>query len=386
MSTCVVQKSFGRTCTREPAHVNEDRSVAVVGPVLVIGTGLIGTSIALSLRRAGVDVLLQDLDPAQAQVAAGMGAGDIAGPEAEPALVVVAVPPRHAAQVLARASRDFPMATLTDVTSVKERVLADACAFGADPERLVGGHPMAGREVSGAASARPDLLDDRMWIITPTDVTLAQHQRAAHRLATTCGAYPVEMGAAEHDRAVALVSHAPQLLSSVLAAQLVDADAAYVHVAGQGLRDMTRIAGSDSSLWTDVLAVNAAPVADVLDGVIHDLQRAASALRAVSTGERASIIVVTEELQRGAIGRGRIPGKHGASPSTYSEVAVMLADRPGELGRLFTAVGETTVNLEDVRIEHVLGRQSGLVELSVQPVYASTLVNALRSRGFDVRG
>jgi len=366
--------------------MNPDRSVVVIGPVLIIGTGLIGTSIALSLRRAGVEVLLEDLDPEQARVAAGMGAGEIAGPEAEPALVVVAVPPRHAAQVLARASDDFPFATITDVTSVKERVLADACALGADPGRLVGGHPMAGREVSGAASARPDLLDDRLWIITPTEVTQAEHKRVAHQLATTCGAYPVEMSAAEHDRAVALVSHAPQLLSSVLAAQLVDADATYVQVAGQGLRDMTRIAGSESALWTDILGVNAAPVADVLDGVIYDLQRATRALRAVATGELASIDVVTEELQRGAIGRGRIPGKHGASPSTYTEVAVMLADRPGELGRLFTAVGETTVNLEDVRIEHVLGKQSGLVELSVQPDSVTTLEGALRSRGFDVRG
>ncbi len=366
--------------------MNQDRSVAVIGPVLVIGTGLIGTSIALALRRAGVDVLLEDLDPGQAQVAAAMGAGEIAGPTTEPSLVVVAVPPRHAGHVLARASSAFPSATLTDVTSVKERVLADALALGADPGRLVGGHPMAGREVSGAASARPDLLDDRLWIITPTEFTQAQHQRAAHRLATTCGAYPVEMSAAEHDRAVALVSHAPQLLSSVLAAQLIDADAAYVQVAGQGLRDMTRIAGSGSALWTDILGVNAEPVADVLDGVINDLQRAARALRSVATGDLASIDVVTEELQRGAVGRSRIPGKHGAAPSAYAEVAVMLADRPGELGRLFAAVGETTVNLEDVRIEHVLGRQSGLVELSVQPDSVATLEEALRSRGFDVRG
>ena len=381
-----MQRSSGRTCTRELARVNPNRSVAVIGPVLIIGTGLIGTSIALSLRRAGVEVLLEDLDPEQAQVAVVMGAGDIAGPEAQPALVVVAVPPRHASQVLARASESYPFATITDVTSVKERVLAEARALGADPKRLVGGHPMAGREVSGAASARPDLLDDRLWIITPTDVTQAEHQRAAHQLATTCGAYPVEMSAAEHDRAVALVSHAPQLLSSVLAAQLVNADAAYVQVAGQGLRDMTRIAGSESAMWTDILGVNAAPVADVLDGVIYDLQRAARALRAVSTGDFASIDVVTEELHQGGIGRGRIPGKHGASPSTYVEVAVMLADRPGELGRLFTAVGETTVNLEDVRIEHVLGRQSGLVELSVQPDAVTTLEEALRTRGFDVRG
>ena len=366
--------------------MNEGRSVAVIGPVLVIGTGLIGTSIALALRRAGVDVLLEDLDPEQAQVAARMGAGELAGKGDDPSVVVVAVPPRHAAEVLARASAAFPRATITDVTSVKAKVLSDARAMGADPTRLIGGHPMAGREVSGAAAARPDLLDDRLWILTPTDVTGPEHQRAAHRLATTCGAYPVEMTAPEHDRAVALVSHAPQLLSSVLAGQLVSADAAHVQVAGQGLRDMTRIAGSESSLWTDILAVNAEPVAEVLDRLIADLQRAARALRAVAGGDPSSVSVVTAELERGAVGRGRIPGKHGAEPSAYGGVAVMLADRPGELGRLFSAVGETTVNLEDIRIEHVLGRQSGLVELSVHPDAVEALEAALRSRGFDVRG
>jgi prephenate dehydrogenase len=127
-------------------------------------------------------------------------------------------------------------------------------------------------------------------------------------------------------------------------------------------------------------------VAAVLDGVIADLQRASKALRAVAGGEQSRLEELTEELQRGAAGRKRIPGKHGAEPSAYAAVAVMLADRPGELARLFTAVGETTVNLEDIRIEHVLGRQSGLVELSVHPDSVEALALALRSRDFDVRG
>ncbi|CAB4882348.1 unannotated protein [freshwater metagenome] len=203
---------------------------------------------------------------------------------------------------------------------------------------------------------------------------------------STCGAYSLEMTAVEHDRAVALVSHTPQLLSSILAAQLVAADDAYVRVAGQGLRDMTRIAGSDSGLWTDILGVNAAPVADVLDGILADLQQAVAALRAVASGDLDKVQVVTDELVSGARGRQRIPGKHGAVASAYSEVAVMLADRPGELGRLFTAVGETAVNLEDIRIEHVLGRQSGLVELAVRPESVGALEDALRTKGFDVRG
>ncbi|MGI9135959.1 MAG: prephenate dehydrogenase/arogenate dehydrogenase family protein, partial [Candidatus Nanopelagicales bacterium] len=233
-------------------------SIAPLGPVLVVGTGLIGTSIGLSLRRAGIDVLLDDVVPGQAIVARELGAGELLTEDAKPQIVVVSVPPRHAASTLARVSRDFPHAVVTDVTSVKAAVLRDAIAQGADSRRLVGGHPMAGREVSGATAARVDLLDDRLWILTPGEAS-AESLAAVSQLVSACGALALEMTPEEHDRAVALVSHAPQVLSSVLAAQLMSADPEHVRVAGQGLRDMTRIAASDDQLWTDILSTNAGP-------------------------------------------------------------------------------------------------------------------------------
>lgn len=357
------------------------------GSVLVIGTGLIGTSVALSLRRAGVDVLLEDVDDENLAIATAAGAGRRLADGDLATIVVVAVPPRHAAQVLASASTRFPDATLTDVTSVKARVMADAIANGADTTRLVGGHPMAGREVSGAAGARSDLLDDRLWVVTPLATSGIEHVRQVHRLVSACGAYPVEMSLKDHDAAVALVSHAPQVLSSVLAGQLTGADDDYVRIAGQGLRDMTRIAGSDVSMWSDILVVNAGPVADVIQQIADELQATASALRAVAEGaeSREPTAEVEQVLAAGLAGQQRIPGKHGAAPSAYLEVSVMLADRPGELGRLFGAVGEAQVNLEDVRIEHVLGRPSGLVGLFVRPEVGDQLVAALRAQEFDVR-
>lgn len=350
------------------------------GPVLVIGAGLIGASVGLALRRAGVEVLLSDVDPEGLRIAVEMGAGRPIQPGDQPLIVVVAVPPRHAAAVLAEASRAHPGATLTDVTSVKGRVIADALALGADPARLVGGHPMAGREVSGAAGARRDLLDDRLWVLTPLPASEVEHIRQAHRLVSTCGAYPVEMTPEEHDTAVALVSHAPQVLSSALAAQLVEADEDHLRIAGQGLRDMTRIAGSGVDLWVDILDVNGAPVADVLERISAELARTARALR-----ERTGDSVVGDVLAAGRAGRERIPGKHGAAPSAFREFGVMLADRPGELGRLFGAVGEAQVSIEDVSIEHVLGRPSGLVSLSVRPEACDALVDHLRAAGYDVR-
>lgn len=353
-----------------------------LSPVLIIGTGLIGTSIGLALRRAGVDVILEDLVPGQAIVARELGAGRVLEGQCRPRIVVVSVPPRHAAETIARASATYPNAVITDVTSVKAAVLDEARTRGADPARLVGGHPMAGREVSGATAARVDLLDDRLWILTPESAT-PEAVEMVTSLVAACGATAVQMSAAEHDRAVALVSHTPQVLSSVLAAALLDADEDYVRVAGQGLRDMTRIAASDDRLWTDILSTNAEPVADVLDRIIASLQQARTALR--GAGETGADAQVTALLRNGAAGQRRIPGKHGGSASDYECIAVMLADAPGELARLFAAAGDEGINTEDVRIEHVLGRPSGLVEVFVSPDRGEILRAALRARGFDVR-
>ena len=358
---------------------------AVEGPVLVIGTGLIGASVALALRRAGVDVLLSDPDPENLRIAREAGAGRVLESDDVPAIVVVAVPPRRAPSVLAAASRQHPTATLTDVTSVKEGVIAEAVAAGADPVRLVGGHPMAGREVSGSAGARKELLDDRLWVITPLPENAAVHVDRVRRLVQTCGAVPVEMTLAEHDAAVALVSHAPQVVSSVLAGRLADYQPEYVRIAGQGLRDMTRIAASNADLWSDILAANAGQVADVLDGLIADLTRTQAALRDLAAGEDAAEVPVRSVLEAGRAGQALIPGKHGAPNADFREITVQIADKPGELGRLFSAVGVAQVNLEDLRIEHVFGRPSGLVALYVQPDSADRLTEALVALSFDVR-
>ncbi len=360
--------------------------LGIPGPVAVIGSGLIGTSVALSLSRLGVDVLLADTDPSSIDTAVSAGAGRPLAESDTPAVVVVAVPPRHTGRVLAEASGRWPEATLTDVASVKQTVLDEAVALGADPRRLVGGHPMAGREVSGAAAAVANLMDDRLWVVTPLPESEVEHVRRVHRLISACGAVPVEMDMTEHDAAVALVSHTPQVLASALAGQLLESSPDSVRIAGQGLRDMTRIAASNVDLWSDILAANAVPVADVIDQLVASLGRVSDALRATSNGSSVAVDGVADLLDAGVQGQRMIPGKHGAAPSAYREVLVQVADRPGELGRLFTAAAEVDINLEDVRIEHVLGRPSGLVGLFVRPDAGDRLISALREREFDVRG
>lgn len=370
--------------------MNESEPQAIQGPVLVIGAGLIGASIGQALARANVDVWLRDVDQSQVNTAVDMGAGvpfdAMKRVGQTPQMVVVAVPPRFAARVIADASIEFPEAVITDVTSVKSNILRQAIAFGADESRLVGGHPMAGREVSGAAAARKDLFDDRLWIITALSSSSDLSQDLVEQLALTCGAIAVKMTVQEHDQAVALVSHAPQILSSALAAQLLPANEHHIAVAGQGLRDMTRIAASDNTLWVDILSENAAPVAEVIGGLVAELQEVLHALRELANGDEDHSEILDATLRAGAKGRARIPGRHGNVEAAFSQVAVLIEDKPGELARLFVAAGDAGINLEDVRIEHVLGRPSGLVELSVRPDRSENLVDALVSRKFDVKG
>lgn len=353
---------------------------AVEGPVLVVGTGLIGTSIGLALRRAGVEVFLEDASPSVLQEAVYRKAGRMWEGQ-DPSLVVLAIPPDAASAALARASQRFPQATITDTTSVKGLILDEAVGAGADPHRLVGGHPMAGREISGPQAARDDLFDDRLWILTPTGHESEEHLARARRLVTTCGGHVREMDPAEHDAAVALVSHAPQVVASALAATLVEEPAERILIAGTGLTDTTRIAGSDPELWTQILRANAGPVSGVLQAVAERLQQTLESLTA--DPQRSALLV--DVLEQGRQGHARLPGKHGAASIQFAIVPVMVQDKPGELARLFVAAGELGVNLEDVRIEHVLGRPSGLVDLFVRPDVAEILAEGLARDGFDVR-
>lgn len=359
----------------------------IPGSVHIIGAGLMGTSIGLALRRAGVDVSLEDPRAEHRDEAIAAGAGRVFDDRDAPVLVVVACPPRPTGAVIAEATRRFPGAAVTDVASIKSVILADARAEGADMRRVVGGHPMSGRETSGPAGARADLLDDRLWIIAPDPDVDTEALRMVHRLITACGAYPVEMTPADHDRAVALVSHLPQVLSSSLAAQLLAGDPEDVRIAGQGLRDMTRIAGSNIPMWSDIIAGNAGPIGDALTALVADLLEMQLTLGQLqeAPSDRQAVERTEGLLARGARGRALIPGKHGGAASTYGVVTVMIEDKPGQLGRLFAVAGDAGVNLEDVRIEHVLGRPSGLVDLFVQPEVAERLSAALRNQGVDVR-
>ncbi|MFI7465889.1 prephenate dehydrogenase/arogenate dehydrogenase family protein [Nonomuraea sp. NPDC049646] len=291
--------------------------------VVVIGCGLIGTSVACALRRAGVRVELADHDPWALAQAARMGAGTALRAGAGPAdVVVIATPPSSVAAVLREAQARGLGRVYTDVASAKTRILAEAGRGGCDLSCYVPGHPMAGREVSGPGAARAGLFEGRTWALCPHPALSPRALGTVAALATACGAEVRLLAPDVHDRAAAAVSHLPLVLSAALAARFAtadqdgpagpaqdtdahaggdgDGDAGGLSLAAGALRDVTRVAGSPAGMWRDILAHNATPVADLLDELTRDLSRVAAALRAADDGP------VAEVLARGNEGHARI--------------------------------------------------------------------------------
>jgi prephenate dehydrogenase len=352
----------------------------IQGQVRIVGAGLLGTSLGLALRKLGVDVILSDTSRASQALAIDYGAGREAAVGDDPALIVVCVPPDHTAHVVAAELTAFPEAIVTDVASIKQTVLEELRSTGLDLKNYVGSHPMAGRERGGAISGRADLFIGRPWVVVPHETSTQRGVELITDLSLDVGSIPVNMEPVEHDHAVAAVSHVPQVVASLLAARLISTSSQEISLAGQGLRDTTRIAASDPALWVQILSANASQVAPVLKDLAADLAKVISALE--DTHASGSLTTISKAIEAGNKGVERIPGKHGGRHTNYSTVVVMIDDQPGQLARLLNEVAQIGINLEEIKLEHSPGAQIGLVELSVMPASEEKLIADLTDRGW----
>jgi prephenate dehydrogenase len=347
------------------------------GPVLVVGAGLLGTSIGLALRAREVDVALADSSDEHLRTATGLGAANRDAHGLRPALVVVAVPPDHLGDQIAAALTGTE-AVVTDVGSVKAAPLRDARRL-VDAElltRYVGSHPMAGSERSGPLAATRTLFEGRPWAVTPHERSAPDAVATVGALAEACGAVPVRLSPHAHDEAVARTSHLPHLLAALVAGRLADAPPEHLRLSGQGVRDVTRIAAGDPGLWQQIIAANTDALTVLLREVRGDVD---TLLGALGDGDRAGVAAL---LARGVAGTAAIPGKHGGAPRPETALFVAVPDHPGELARLLADAGEIGVNIEDLRIDHDPDRPVGLVELTVAADRVDHLQASLGDRGW----
>jgi prephenate dehydrogenase len=343
--------------------------------IRIVGAGLIGTSIGLALKAAGVKVSIRDSDRRAESLARDLL--DDLNDENLPfeQLCIVATPPEAIADVISEELSRNPALRVMDVISIKTKPLLNVSKTSLDAALFAPTHPMAGREVNGPESARGDLFIGRPWVLTSdgVDPSLLAHVK---EVIAICGGALMMRSAIDHDRAVAQVSHLPQILSSLLAGSLNRAHQEDLELAGSGLRDTTRLADSDPELWGQILSGNAEALRPLLISLQNDLSAFIAGLD--ESG------VAKELIASGRRGRSRIPGKHGGQSREYFLVAVVIDDKPGQLAAIIESCAQIQVNIEDLQIEHTPGQETGLITLSFAPQDGQKVMSHLQEQGWKV--
>jgi prephenate dehydrogenase len=349
-----------RSAPASPGKVTERHRA--VERLAVVGTGLIGTSVALAAGRAGTRCRGFDADPGVLRGAASRGAVEpapaLAEAVADAELVVVAVPvgaaPAVVREVLDAAGPDV---VVTDVASTK-RPLASL----EDP-RFVPGHPVAGGATGGPARATVDLFDEATWFLTPTGASSPESLDLVERFVASLGARTVRTDAAAHDRLLALTSHLPHALANLLMLRVAEAaaeDDAPLAFAGASLREMTRLAGANAAVWSDIFLGNADEIAAALGGLRASLDEHEQALQA---GDRERIEAT---IATAAAAREQLESfAYRTAPAELNRIRIRIPDQPGVLARITQILGAAQINLEDFEMRHVSPEYGGVLVILV---------------------
>jgi prephenate dehydrogenase len=349
----------------------------------IIGTGLIGASIGLAAKQAGVErVEGYDFYWNVAEAARERGAIDwvaeVDDDVLDADLVVVAVPVialRSALQNVLGDGNDE--VTITDVGSTKSN-LGDALTS----PNFVGGHPVSGSEAHGPEHATADLFDGATWFLTPTAQTDPERYRLVHGFVSNLGATPVAIAPEAHDQLVALTSHLPHALANVLVNQ---AGATRVEgyeplaAAGGSLRDMTRVAGANPRIWVDIFLENTA----ALRGSLAEHRRRVEQLEAALEARDAGFIA--RWIGEASDNRRRMLADAFPDPGDLHQLRVHVPDRPGVLAGITQALGAQRINIEDFELHHVSPERGGTLTLLVTgEAEAERAAALLESQGYGV--
>jgi prephenate dehydrogenase len=346
---------------------------------LVVGTGLIGGSIALGLRRRGWHVSGLDADEAQLQSALESGVIDAAADDLGAEVVFVAVPAAAVTAVTQRVLRDegrLADAVVTDVSGVKTTIVGEC-----DHPRFIGGHPMAGSEQSGLSGADPDLFVGAVWVLTPTATTDLEAFNRLKGVVMSLGADVLVLSPSDHDRLVAVVSHVPHLVAATLMNAATDGaehDGTLLRLAAGGFRDMTRVAAGHPGIWPDICAENATAIVAALDGLVSDL---ISMRDRVAAQDRPALL---DALQKASAARRNLPAR-AVRPEHLAELRVPVPDRDGVLAEITSLAAEAGIGIYDIEIAHSAEGPRGVLILVVDNADAETLRLAVEAAGYPGR-
>jgi prephenate dehydrogenase len=350
--------------------------MATFQEIKVVGAGLIGTSIALGLKGAGYNVSIDDEYPEVEALAQNL-IGQISF-GTEPDLVIIATPISAVSTLVQVYGTRYPHASLMDVAGLKSEVMREIDKFPEISPRFCASHPMAGREIAGALAARADLFQGRIWIYTPSGHTNDLALSRALEVVGALGGLPVLLEAEEHDEAIAGISHLPQIVSSLLSVSLEEVSDRNLALAGQGLKDVSRLAASDPTLWAELLHANRGKLVEFLKVLSKNLEEISTSL------QNDDLRKTHEILSRAKENHQRIPGKHGGKKRDYWYLPIVIDDKAGQLAMIFDHCAGVAVNVEDLTIEHSPGQETGLITLALSRSDAEKLHKKLSDSGWKV--
>jgi prephenate dehydrogenase len=343
--------------------------------VRVIGAGLIGTSIALALKQAGCTLQMVDIDPVAQKLANKL----VDGRELDVVDVnIISADLANNKSLILKALKDNKESIVIDIASVKSNLLQEIAKLSENRQNFVSSHPMAGREVGGGHSARADLFKGRAWIGIESDETSQKARESLEYIVKSCGATLYWFSDKEHDEIVARISHLPQVISSSLGNLINESSGSSLNLAGQGLRDVMRLAASDAHFWSQLLIENANSVSLNIKQMINKMQQLDSLIESGNQDGISKFLIKAND------GFKKIPGKHGLSPRNYALLSVVINDEAGQLAKIFNECAEVQINIEDLSIEHSPGQLTGLITLSVAEKDSQKLSDHLSACGWDV--
>ncbi len=354
--------------------------------ITIVGVGLVGGSLGLAIRRRFPHVRVVGVDKrsvlikAKRRGAIAHAEGDLAKGIHGADLIILATPLTAIFRILPQIAKLVPPTTIvTDVAGVKLPVMNLARKHFAG--NFIGGHPMAGIELSGIGAAHPLLFENALYVLTSTRRTSSRHLKALADFLAGLGARPLAMDARMHDRVASAISHVPQLAAvgmMRMAGKRHPEARRYLQLAAGGFRDLTRIASSRYDLWDSLLKANRREVIRSIDMVLAEWK---SMRRSMTAGSLPGLKKRFQEANRL---RRAIPKDMKGFLTPLAAIHVFVPDKPGMLARMTAAIARHRLNIKDIELMKIREGTGGTFRLFFESrEIAQRAAAVLKKKGFE---